>query len=90
MDRTVFIKDPNTKCITSVTYKANSAQEAYSCAQRDWGTRVVTDTIDYYKFALTSAFGCTTVTVSATDENEAHTCAQAQCINCAVTPGDCF
>jgi len=90
MDRTVFIKHAINQCIDDVTYKANSAQEAYTCARRDWGNdAVVTETIDLYKFALTSQFGCHTVTVRGTDESGAQTCAQSQCINCIVTPGDC-
>jgi hypothetical protein len=42
-----------------------------------------------YKFALTSAFGCNTVSFLATDDAGAQACAQGQCINCIVTPGDC-
>ena len=90
MDRPIFIKNPNTKCITTVTYKANSAQEAYTCARRDYGDSVVTESIEWYKFALTSAFGCSGLTLLGTDEDEAQSCAQLQCINCLVTPGDCF
>jgi len=89
MDRTVFIKHAPNQCIDAVTYKANSAQEAYTCARRAYGDAVVTQTIDSYKFALTSGFGCHSVTVIGTDESEARTCAQWQCINCTVTPGDC-
>lgn len=90
MDRTVFIKHAANHCIDGVAYKANSAQEAYTCARRDYGNdAVVTKTINPYKFALTSQFGCHTVTVNGTDESEARTCAQWQCINCLVTPGDC-
>ena len=89
MDRTVFIKHAANQCIDGVSYKANSAQEAYTCARRDFGDAVVTQTIYSYKFALTSAFGCNTVSLFGTDDAGAQTCAQLQCINCTVTPGDC-
>jgi hypothetical protein len=90
MKRTVFIKHASNPCITKETYNANSAQEAYTCARRQWGNdAVVTETIDEYKFALTSQFGCHMVTVWGTNESGARTCAQWQCINCIVSPGDC-
>ena len=90
MERTVFIKDARSQCISSYIYNANSAQEAYTCARRQWGNdAVVTETVEEYKFALTSQFGCHTVNVWGTDESEAQTCAQWQCINCIVTPGNC-
>jgi hypothetical protein len=88
MDRTVFIKQ-NNGCVVGVSYKANSAQEASTCAQRQFGDAVVTETIYPYKYALTSAFGCNTVSFLATDDDGAEACAQSQCINCIVTPGDC-
>lgn len=88
-DREIFIKNPNTNCITSVTYKANSAQEAYACARSVYGDAVVTESIEWYKFALRSDFGCSTLTLLGTDEDEAQSCAQLYCINCSVTPGDC-
>jgi hypothetical protein len=93
MEHTVFIKNTANQCVASYTYNANSAQEAYTCAQRDWredaGFSVVTEPVDEYKFALTSQFGCHTVNVWGTDESEAQECAQSQCLNCIVTPGDC-
>ncbi len=90
MERTVYVKDANSQCIVDVTYKANSEQEAYTCARRDYGTNAaVTEPIGLYKFALTSQFGCHAVTVIGTDESEAERCAQWHCINCSVTPGDC-
>lgn len=89
MDRTVFIKHPANQCIDGINYKANSAQEAYTCARRDYGDAVVTETIYPYRFALTSQFGCSTVSFLGTDDASAQTCAQWQCINCVVTPGDC-
>jgi hypothetical protein len=88
MDRTVFIRRAD-QCVVGVNYKSNSAQEAYTCGRRDYGNAVVTETVYPYKFALTSAFGCNTVTFLATDDAGAQTCAQSQCINCIVTPGDC-
>lgn len=88
MERTVFIKHAD-QCVVGVKYNANSTQEAYTCARRDYGAAVVTETIYPYKFALTSAYGCNTVSFLATDDAGAQTCAQLQCINCIVTPGDC-
>jgi hypothetical protein len=88
MDRTVFIRGAD-QCVVGVNYKANSVQEAYTCGRRDYGNAVVTEAIYTYKYALTSAFGCNTVTFLATDDAGAQTCAQLQCINCIVTPGDC-
>ena len=88
MDRPVFIKQ-NDQCVVGVNFKANSAQEAYTCARLSYGDAVVTQTIYPYKFALTSAFGCNTVSILGTDDAGAQTCAQLQCINCTVTPGDC-
>jgi hypothetical protein len=90
MARSVFIKHAANDCIDEVKYNSNSAAEAYTCARREWGNNaVVTDTIYTYKFALTSQFGCHTVNVWGTEESEAQTCAQWQCLNCFVTPGDC-
>ncbi|HEY0431068.1 MAG TPA: hypothetical protein VGC61_04595 [Pyrinomonadaceae bacterium] len=89
-DRTVYLQNASTKCLTSVTYKANSVQEAYTCAKRDHGDAVVTQAVNSYTFGLTSQFGCNPVTLSAPDEDDAQTCAQSQCINCWVTPGGCF
>lgn len=90
MQRSVFIKHAANQCIDEVKYNANSAPEAYTCARRDWGNdAVVSQTIGTFRFALTSQFGCHTVNVWGTDESEAQTCAQWQCINCIVTPGDC-
>lgn len=90
MQRPVFIKHAANQCIDAVAYNANSAQEAYTCARRDWGNdAVVTETIETFKFALTSQYGCHTVNVWGTDESEAQTCALSQCTNCSVTPGDC-
>jgi hypothetical protein len=89
MDRTVFIKHAANQCVEGVTYKANSPQEAYTCARRDYGGAVVTEPVYQYKFALMSAFGCNTVSLLGTDDDGAETCAQWQCLNCLVTPGDC-
>ena len=90
MKRSVFIKHAANQCIDEFTYNSNSEQEAYTCARRQWGNdAVVTEPIGPFKFALTSQFGCHTVTVNSTDESAAQTCAQWQCINCFVTPGDC-
>jgi hypothetical protein len=88
IDREVFIKGDD-QCVFSVFYPANSVQEAYICARRKYGGAVVTDPVYPYKYALTSAFGCNTVNFVATDDAGAQTCAQSQCINCIVTPGDC-
>lgn len=88
MERPVFIKRPD-QCVFIANYPSNSAQEAYTCARRDYGDAVVTQTVYPYKYALTSAYGCNTVSFLATDAAGAQTCAQLQCINCIVTPGDC-
>ncbi len=89
MDRVAFIRQQN-ECVVGVTYKANSVQEAYACARRDYGEAAVSDPVYRYTFALTSAYGCSAVTILATGQDAAETCAQSQCVNCAVTPGGCF
>jgi hypothetical protein len=88
IDREVFIKGDD-QCVFSVFYPSNSVHEAYICARRKYDGAVVTDPVYPYKYALTSAFGCNTVNFLATDDAVAQTCAQLQCINCLVTPGDC-
>lgn len=46
----MFIKHAANQCIDGVPYKANSAQEAYTCDRRDYGDAMVTETIDLYKW----------------------------------------
>lgn len=68
MAHTVFIKNTAIECIASYIYNANSAQEAYTCAKRDWredaSFSVVTEPVYEYTFELKNEFGCVPKRVS--------------------------
>jgi hypothetical protein len=71
-------------------YQANSFDEAVQCARTVYGDTVITDNVEQYTYSMDGPLGCRTVQVYAKDEEDASSCAQAQCINCdEPMPGTC-
>jgi hypothetical protein len=71
-------------------YQANSFAEALQCARTVYRDTVIAEPVEEYTFSMNGPLGCRTVQVSGKDEDDARSCAQAQCINCgAPVSGSC-
>lgn len=86
----VWIRQYTGCAVVGVTYQANSFAEAEQCARSAYGDSVISESVEEYTFSMDGPLGCRTVNVYAKDENDASSCAQAQCINCGEpVPGTC-
>jgi len=76
--------------VIGAAYQANSYAEALQCARSVYGDTVITEAVEEYTFSMNGPLGCRTVHVYGKDEEDASSCAQAQCINCdEPVPGTC-
>ena len=86
----IWLRQLNGCAVLATAYQANSFAEALQCARSAYGDRVIGEGVEEYTFSMNGPLGCRTVQVYGKDEDDASSCAQAQCINCSEpTPGSC-
>jgi hypothetical protein len=86
----VWVRQFTGCAVIGAAYQANSIAEAVQCARTVYGDTVIAEPVEEYTFSMDGPLGCRTVQVYGKDEDDASSCAQAQCITCGEpVPGTC-